>query len=193
MMDTDVSLRADCGRCAGLCCVALAFDRSALFAEDKAAGQPCRHLGSADRCTIHATRTSSGYAGCVAYDCLGAGQLVTQELFGGKSWRDCHDGGRAMFASFALARRVQEWRQLLEVAARLPLTSKLQEQRQSLVRRLRPPARMTPDTLAQLARGSVGADIARFLQALRQTAATSDLAVIPARPTVTGSNDRSRN
>ncbi len=34
-------LRADCGRCAGLCCVAPAFTASADFAIDKPAGQPC--------------------------------------------------------------------------------------------------------------------------------------------------------
>ena len=116
IMDGDASLHGDCRRCAGLCCVALAFDRSALFGEDKPAGQVCRHLSPADRCCIHADRASSGYAGCVAYDCLGAGQLATQ-LFGGRSWRDCADGGRAMFAAFAQARRVHEWRQLLASGA----------------------------------------------------------------------------
>ena len=79
-MDEDASLRADCGRCAGLCCVALAFDRSALFAEHKPAGAACRYLNAADRCAIHANRAEHGFAGCAGYDCLGAGQLVTQEL-----------------------------------------------------------------------------------------------------------------
>ena len=37
-------LTADCGRCFGLCCVALPFSRSADFAYDKPAGEPCVNL-----------------------------------------------------------------------------------------------------------------------------------------------------
>ena len=169
-MDDDVSLRADCGRCAGLCCVALAFDQSALFAEDKAAGQVCRHLGPADRCTIHADRVWSGYAGCVSYDCLGAGQLVTQELFAGRSWRDCADGGKAMFAAFAQARRVQEWRQLLASAAQLRLTQALALRRAELLEQLRPPHDWTLAALAGVTNGSMSRDMAEFLHELRTVA-----------------------
>ncbi|WP_332688362.1 hypothetical protein [Devosia sp.] len=166
-MDDDASLRADCGRCAGLCCVALAFDRSALFAEGKAAGQACRHLGPADRCAIHADRVRSGYAGCVRYDCLGAGQLVTQELFGGRSWRECADGGKAMFTAFAQARRVQEWRQLLASAAQLQLTRALALRRAELQGRLRPQRGWTLAALAGVTNGSMSREMAEFLRELR--------------------------
>ena len=166
-MNEDASLRADCARCAGLCCVALAFDRSALFAEDKPAGQPCRQLDTDDRCAIHAQRVQRGYAGCVAYDCLGAGQLVTQELFGGRSWRDCVDGGAAMFTAFAQARQVQEWRQLLTSAAALNLTRHLARRRLALLSRLRRPAGWTLAALAQTADGGMRADMASFLHELR--------------------------
>ncbi|RQX15913.1 oxetanocin A resistance protein, partial [Micromonospora arida] len=37
-------LRADCGRCFGLCCVVPAFAASADFAIDKPAGSPCPNL-----------------------------------------------------------------------------------------------------------------------------------------------------
>ena len=40
----ELGLRADCGSCFGLCCVALPFAASADFAVDKAAGQPCANL-----------------------------------------------------------------------------------------------------------------------------------------------------
>jgi hypothetical protein len=40
----DALLRAECARCAALCCVTLAFDASDLFAFDKAAGEPCPHF-----------------------------------------------------------------------------------------------------------------------------------------------------
>ncbi len=81
-------LRGDCERCAALCCVAVAFDRSELFGFDKAADAPCRNLDGAHGCTIHDHLAASGFRGCAAYDCYGAGQAVTQEMFGGRSWRD---------------------------------------------------------------------------------------------------------
>ena len=73
-----IDLRPDCGNCAALCCVALAFDRSRLFAFDKAAGQACPHLNDCGACTIHKERSEHGFAGCVTFDCLGAGQRATQ-------------------------------------------------------------------------------------------------------------------
>jgi hypothetical protein len=77
-----VSLAADCGRCLGLCCVAPAFAASAEFAFSKPAGVACRHLGADSRCGIHERLRPAGLAGCVAYDCFGAGQRVVG-LFGG--------------------------------------------------------------------------------------------------------------
>ncbi len=73
-----MDLAADCSRCVGLCCVLLPFQRSADFAFDKPAGEPCRHLETDHRCGIHDRLTESGMRGCVAYDCFGAGQSVTQ-------------------------------------------------------------------------------------------------------------------
>jgi hypothetical protein len=61
-----------------LCCVLLPFARSADFAFDKPAGEPCRHLATDHRCRIHDRLGESGMRGCVAYDCFGAGQAVTQ-------------------------------------------------------------------------------------------------------------------
>ncbi len=72
-----------------MCCVALAFDRSPLFAYDKPAGEPCANLSATGRCAIHTERAAKGFAGCEAYDCLGAGQAVTQgQARRGRSWRD---------------------------------------------------------------------------------------------------------
>lgn len=169
-MNQDPSLRADCARCCGLCCVALAFDRSALFAADKAAGEPCRHLSGEDRCLIHARRAQRGYGGCVGYDCLGAGQLVTQDLFGGRSWRDCDDGGRAMFLAFAGARRVQEWRLLLDAADQLGLTPELARRRRRLAARLAPKGRWTSERLARASEARMARAVAGFLTALRAIA-----------------------
>nr|WP_107451635.1 pentapeptide repeat-containing protein [Actinacidiphila rubida] len=101
-------LRADCGACFGLCCVALAFSRSADFARDKAAGEPCGHLGGDHRCGIHGTLRDAGYRGCTVYDCFGAGQQVSQVTFGGRDWRDAADRGQAMFAALPVMRQLHE-------------------------------------------------------------------------------------
>ena len=77
-----MNLAADCSRCVGLCCVAPAFAASADFAFTKPAGVTCRHLAADASCTIHDRLIPSGFPGCVAYDCFGAGQRVVA-LFGG--------------------------------------------------------------------------------------------------------------
>nr|BFE68040.1 hypothetical protein GCM10020092_013410 [Actinoplanes digitatis] len=66
-----LELRADCGRCAGLCCVAPAFARSADFAIDKPAGRPCPNLAEDFRCGIHERLPEKGFRGCVVFDCFG--------------------------------------------------------------------------------------------------------------------------
>src|SRR5215207_9675318 len=73
-----MELVADCARCVGLCCALLPFARSADFAFDKPAGEACRHLAADHRCRIHSRLNDEGMRGCVAYDCFGAGQSVTQ-------------------------------------------------------------------------------------------------------------------
>ncbi|TXR55327.1 pentapeptide repeat-containing protein [Quadrisphaera setariae] len=75
-------LRADCTRCAALCCVLPAFSASADFAVDKPAGTPCPNLRADARCGIHDRLVPSGFPGCVAFDCFGAGQRAVQVVFG---------------------------------------------------------------------------------------------------------------
>ena len=85
---TGLDLAADCDRCFGLCCVVPAFRAVDGFGTDKASGEPCSNLDAGDRCRIHARLTDSGWPGCVAFDCHGAGQHVAQVTYGGVSWRD---------------------------------------------------------------------------------------------------------
>jgi len=103
-------LRADCSRCAGLCCVAPAFAASADFSIDKKAGEPCPHLGREFRCDIHEQLRPSGFPGCAVFDCFGAGQQVTQVTFGGRSWRDHPELAASMFAAFSSMRTIHELR-----------------------------------------------------------------------------------
>jgi len=115
-------LSADCARCSALCCLALAFDAGALFGLDKRAGEPCPHLDGCGRCGIHGERDARGFGGCVAYDCLGAGQRVTQELFGGESWLANPSLAQPMARAFAAVHRAHALLQLLQEAGKLPLS-----------------------------------------------------------------------
>ena len=54
------------------------FQRSADFAVSKPAGEPCRWLAD-HRCTIHGSLGAKGYAGCVVFECFGAGQRLSAE------------------------------------------------------------------------------------------------------------------
>jgi uncharacterized protein YjbI with pentapeptide repeats len=102
------SLRAECERCFGLCCVAPAFSASADFAIDKDAGQPCPNLRPDFRCGIHARLREQGFPGCTAYDCFGAGQQVAQVTFGGQNWRRDPQAAQQMFAVFSIMRQLHE-------------------------------------------------------------------------------------
>jgi hypothetical protein len=94
------ALKADCSRCAGLCCVVPAFYAVQGFGFDKPAHTACSHLGRDQRCTIHAELVSRGFTGCKAFDCFGAGQRVTQELLPGTSWRTSNDAAARVFAAY---------------------------------------------------------------------------------------------
>ncbi len=121
----DASFRGDCDRCAGLCCVALSFERGPLFALDKPAGEACLHLGPDCRCTVHTDRAARGFAGCVGYDCLGAGQLTTA-LFRGLDWRDSAATRRQMLRAFAILRDLQQLRLALRRLGRADLLPPLE-------------------------------------------------------------------
>ena len=101
-------LRADCGRCFGLCCVAPAFSASADFAIDKPAGRPCPHLQPDFGCGIHADLRGQGFRGCAVYDCFGAGQQVSQVTFGGRDWRRDPRAATQMYEVFPIMRQLHE-------------------------------------------------------------------------------------
>lgn len=159
--------RADCSRCVGLCCVGLAFDRSPSFAFDKAAGTPCRHLTSEDRCRRHACLEAEGLGGCARYDCGGAGQQVSTDLFPGRSWREGPQIAREMLEAFRALREVVELRALLGAARRLPLGPRYGRTLTALVAALDRPGGWSPSALARFEDGPLPARIRRFLGSLR--------------------------
>ncbi|MHA7239530.1 pentapeptide repeat-containing protein [Arthrobacter sp. TMS1-12-1] len=102
------TLRPDCSSCFALCCTALGFSRSADFAVDKPAGTPCRNLDSDFSCTIHDRLRPRGFRGCTVFDCFGAGQNVSQNLFRGVSWTEEPGTAQEMFAAFTVVRQLHE-------------------------------------------------------------------------------------
>jgi hypothetical protein len=105
----------------------LAFDKGSQFAKDKAAGEPCGSLGH-DGCTIYVNRRERGFAGCVRYDCQGAGQRVTQDLYQGVDWRYDPELMRSMSEAFLVVRRAHTMLALLRSAQVLPLEPAEQDQ-----------------------------------------------------------------
>ncbi len=144
------SLRADCERCFGLCCVGPAFSVSADFAIDKAAGHACPNLQSDFRCGIHSRLRQQGFPGCAGYDCFGAGQQVSQVTFGGQNWRLAAETAAQMFGVFTIMRALHEMLWYLTEALTLPPARPL---RGELGRALDETARLTersPESLLEL-------------------------------------------
>ncbi len=165
MRETD--LHPDCARCAGLCCVLLAFDRGSQFAFDKPAATPCPNLDSGHMCTIHDRLAETGFHGCIAFDCHGAGQRVIQEVFEGRSWRDDPALMAPMTDAFRRMRTIHEHLALLATARTLDLTPALYEEIAALEARLDPAEGWTRDALAACDVKSLERDVQRFLAGLR--------------------------
>ena len=110
-------LHADCSQCFALCCVLVPFQKGESFPETKASGRPCHHLDADDGCRIHETLTRDGWSGCVAFDCLGAGQQVAQVTYAGVSWREGGNLGE-MAAVLSVMRQLHEMIALLDEASR---------------------------------------------------------------------------
>ncbi|HEY6453994.1 MAG TPA: hypothetical protein VIY90_01800 [Steroidobacteraceae bacterium] len=115
-MTVDSQLHADCAKCCGLCCVAPAFDADQGFGFDKPAHTACRNLAADNCCVIHAQLRVRGFPACAAFDCHGAGQWVTQQLFGGRSWRTSPELAAQMFTLYGRVRVLHELMALLELA-----------------------------------------------------------------------------
>ncbi|CAM3960979.1 hypothetical protein ROSA5918_16625 [Roseateles saccharophilus] len=113
-------LKADCSACVALCCVIPPFDAVQGFGFDKPAETACHHLCADHRCGIHDRLIDLGFPGCIAFDCLGAGQRLTAlavERFGSADWRAQPEVARWLFAAYPRVRQVQEWLAQLSLAA----------------------------------------------------------------------------
>lgn len=101
-------LKSDCGKCFGLCCIALYFSASEGFPKDKEAGKPCGNLQQDFTCTIHKNLIDKGLKGCTAYECFGAGQKVAQVTYKGRDWMEAPESAQQMFEVFSIMRQLHE-------------------------------------------------------------------------------------
>jgi uncharacterized protein YjbI with pentapeptide repeats len=102
------NLQADCKKCFALCCVALYFSATEGFPVNKDAGKPCINLQNDFCCSVHVNLEKKGLKGCIAYDCLGAGQKVAQVTYGGRDWKQAPESAKQMFEAFIIMRQLHE-------------------------------------------------------------------------------------
>ena len=157
-----LDLRSDCARCTGLCCVGLHLVRSADFAIDKPAGTPCPNLRESFGCGIHSRLRESGFPGCVAYDCLGAGQRVTaavRSAHDGATWRDDPAAARDAFAVLPVVTQLQELLWYLAEVLSLPAAAPVHDDARRALARTAPLADLAPAALLALDVGAVRRDV----------------------------------
>ncbi|MBN0039426.1 pentapeptide repeat-containing protein [Cellulosimicrobium cellulans] len=155
-------MRSDCARCTGLCCVGLHLVRSADFAIDKPAGTPCPNLRSDFGCGIHARLRETGFPGCVAYDCLGAGQRVTaavRSAHGGATWRDDPAAARDAFATLPVVTQLQKLLWYLAEVLSLPAAAPVHDDARRALAQTAPLADLAPAALLALDVGTVRRDV----------------------------------
>jgi hypothetical protein len=70
----------DCAQCFGLCCIALAQQPAAGFPAVKAPDSVCCHLTAEFRCAVFERLEAAGFPICRAYDCFGAGPVVSARM-----------------------------------------------------------------------------------------------------------------
>jgi hypothetical protein len=166
-------LRADCARCASLCCVAPAFAVSSDFAIDKPAGVPCPNLLEDFRCGVHDRLRPLGFAGCTVYDCFGAGQRTVQEVYGGRGWRDDGVDAGELFDVFGVLRGLHELAWLLAEVLGLPQAVEVHADARALTSEIDIVGRRSPDEIRSVdladARARTGAVLRRTSELVRTT------------------------
>jgi len=151
-----LTLRADCESCVGLCCVVPAFIASADFAINKPAGHACPNLRTDFRCGIHTRLRQEGFRGCTVYDCFGAGQKVSQVTFGGQDWRQedrtasVSPRGQQMFEVFPVMRDLHELLWYVSEALTLQAARPLHGQLRSALEETERLSNLNPEALLEL-------------------------------------------
>ena len=127
------SLKVQCEKCFGFCCVALYFSASEGFPTDKAAGKPCLNLQPDFKCAVHNNLREKGLKGCTAYDCFGAGQKVAQTTYGGHDWAKNSETAKQMYDVFLVMIQLHEMLWYLTEGFRIQNDSIIQEEISNII------------------------------------------------------------
>ncbi|WP_246213135.1 pentapeptide repeat-containing protein [Aminipila butyrica] len=103
------------------------------FPANKEAGIPCQYLRPDFRCDIHTTLKSKNLRGCLAYDCFGAGQKVTQNCFPIVDWKSNSNHGSKIFQVFQIVFQLHQMEWYLIEALSLPAAEALESDIKSLI------------------------------------------------------------
>lgn len=144
------SLQADCQSCFGLCCTALNIVASSDFAINKPAGTPCPNLQDNYSCHIHSQLGETGFKGCTVFDCLGAGQQVSQVTFHGQDWRQSREHADKMFRVFPIMEQLYEMIAYVAEALSYQVDNMLYEQLIAQLKHLQQTIAQDADTLLAL-------------------------------------------
>lgn len=144
------SLQADCQNCFGLCCTALNIVASSDFAMNKPAGKPCSNLKDDYSCQIHSKLRENGFKGCTVFDCLGAGQQVSQVTFKGQDWRQSRIHADKMFQVFPIMEQLYEMIAYVAEALSYQVNNTLYEQLLVQLEQLQQATELEADALLTL-------------------------------------------
>lgn len=144
------SLKIDCTRCFGFCCVALYFSASEGFPTNKEAGSPCPNLKEEFTCAVHKDLRVKGLKGCTAYDCFGAGQKVAQGTYRGQDWRQVSQSAKQMFEVFLIMKQLHEMLWYLKEALLQEAARPIKEELINMISETEQLTRLSADTLMKL-------------------------------------------
>ena len=101
------------------------------FPADKEAGVPCKHLNESFGCEIHQRLADKKMKGCLAYDCFGAGQKVSQICCPDINWKTSPERAKEVYDVFSVVVQLHQMQWYLLTALTLTtdehLTSDIEE------------------------------------------------------------------
>ena len=159
-------LKIDCKKCSGLCCVALYCMKTDGFPANKEAGVPCQYLRTDFRCDIHAKLGSKNMRGCLAYDCFGAGQKVTQNCFPKVDWKSSPNHTNVIFQVFQIVFQLHQMEWYLLEALSLTPDEHLKTDIESLISENERMTSLPPDEILHLNIEDYRSDVNRILKQL---------------------------
>lgn len=166
-MNIGVSLVADCSKCAALCCVSFAFEKSDQISLTKKSGMPCPNLNNKNECNIHDDLVVAGFKGCVRYTCFGAGQRVTQEVFHGANWQADRALLSPMLDSFFIMTRIHELLVILIEADTLDLSKEKRQIVAEFITELTPSSGWNITSLHSFEQSNLEREVRGFFTSLR--------------------------